>query len=80
MHLFDITLLTEIRYLQPKPDDWYVENIMLEDRLLRAALEKRGLRVHRTRWDDPAMDWSTTRFALFRTTWDYFDRFRHGWM
>jgi hypothetical protein len=75
MHRFDITLLTEIRYVQPKPGDWYVENIMLEDTLLRAALEKRGLRVHRTNWDDPEMDWTTTRFAMFRTTWDYFDRF-----
>jgi len=29
----------------------------------------------RKSWDDSNFDWSTTRFAIFRTTWDYFDRF-----
>lgn len=72
---YDITLLTDARYVAPKPGDWYVENIHLEDRLLRDALERRGIRVHRTHWDDPAMDWTQTRTAVFRTTWDYFDRF-----
>ncbi len=75
MPQYDITLLTDARYVDPKPGDWYVENIMLEDALLRAALEARGLHVHRTNWDDPRFDWRETRFAMFRTTWDYFDRF-----
>jgi glutathione synthase/RimK-type ligase-like ATP-grasp enzyme len=71
----DITLLTEKRYLRPIPGNPYLENIFLEDQLLTRALESRGLKVHRTRWDDPEMDWSETKFAVFRTTWDYFDRF-----
>lgn len=75
MKLFDITLLTDARYVLPKPGDWYVENIHLEDAILRAALERRGLRVHRTNWDDPGFDWSQTNFAMFRTTWDCFERF-----
>ena len=72
---YDITLLTDARYLTPKPGDGYVENIFLEDRLLRVALEQRGLRVHRTHWDDRQFDWRQTRLAMFRTTWDYFERF-----
>lgn len=72
---FDVTLLTDARYVLPKPGDWYVENIHLEDALLTASLESRGLKVHRTHWDNPDFDWSQTRFAVFRTTWDYFDRF-----
>jgi glutathione synthase/RimK-type ligase-like ATP-grasp enzyme len=72
---YDITLLTDARYVQPIPGDWYVENIILEDTILRAALEQQGLRVHRTHWDDPEMDWTQTHYAVFRTTWDYFDRF-----
>jgi glutathione synthase/RimK-type ligase-like ATP-grasp enzyme len=75
MPKYDITLLTDARYVLPKPGDWYVENIFKDDDLLRQALEKRGLIVHRTHWDDPEMDWTETRFAVFRTTWDYFDRF-----
>lgn len=72
---YDITLLTDARYVHPKPGDWYVENILLEDQILRTALEARGLKVHRTHWDNPDFDWRQTRSAMFRTTWDYFDRF-----
>jgi glutathione synthase/RimK-type ligase-like ATP-grasp enzyme len=75
LNMYDITLLTDARYLVPKEGDWYTANILLEDKLLREALERRGLRIHRTHWDDPHMDWTQTRYALFRTTWDYFDRF-----
>lgn len=39
------------------------------------ALEKQGIKVVRKSWDDPDFDWSGTKYALFRTTWDYFDRF-----
>ena len=75
MKKYDITLLTESRYENPVDPDWYKQNILTEDRLLREALEKRGLKVTRTDWARPDFDWSTTRFALFRTTWDYFHRF-----
>jgi glutathione synthase/RimK-type ligase-like ATP-grasp enzyme len=53
----------------------YISNVILEDSLLQAALEKIGLRVARKSWDDVEFDWSSTKFALFRTTWDYFNRF-----
>lgn len=26
-------------------------------------------------WADPDFDWTSTKCAIFRTTWDYFDRF-----
>ncbi|MBK6642846.1 MAG: hypothetical protein IPG39_17295 [Bacteroidetes bacterium] len=73
--MFDITLLTDKRYLQTKDGDWYNNNIITEDRLVSEALIKKGLKVTRTTWDDPDFDWTSTRFAMFRTTWDYFDRF-----
>lgn len=73
--MYDITLLTDHRWVDPKNPDEYASNILLEDQLLRIALEKQGWKVHRTNWDDPHFDWSQTRYALFRTTWDYFDRF-----
>lgn len=73
--MFDITLLTDKRYLQTKDGDWYNNNIITEDRLVSEALIKKGLKVTRTNWDDPDFDWTSTRFAMFRTTWDYFDRF-----
>lgn len=72
---YDITVLTDKRYLAPSNPDWYVQNVLTEDQTVRDALEAKGLSTHRASWDDPDFDWSTTRFILFRTTWDYFDRY-----
>lgn len=75
MKAFDVVILTESRYLNPESQDSYVLNILKEDRLLEQALEKKGLKVTRKDWADPGFDWNSTRCAIFRTTWDYFDRF-----
>jgi glutathione synthase/RimK-type ligase-like ATP-grasp enzyme len=72
----DITLLTDARYVNPPTIDWYIQNILDEDRLVTEALQRRGLTVTRTNWDNPEYDWTKTRFAVFRATWDYFDRFQ----
>lgn len=73
----DIALLTEHRYLttQAPQDDWYLANILHDDRLLQAALDKLGLSSERVHWSNPDEDWSRFRCAVFRTTWDYFNRF-----
>lgn len=75
MKVFDVVILTESRYVNPKEKNDYIQNILTEDDLLQGALEKLGLRVTRKDWADPGFDWSTTKCAIFRTTWDYFDRF-----
>jgi glutathione synthase/RimK-type ligase-like ATP-grasp enzyme len=74
MHKYDITILTDSRYDNPAIINDYSYNVMLEDRLLKVALEQKGLKAHRTYWDNPDFDWTRTRYAIFRTTWDYFDR------
>ncbi len=71
----DITLLTDARYVNPPHINWYIQNILDDDKLITTALEKRGLRVARTNWDNPEYDWTKTKSVIFRTTWDYFDRF-----
>jgi Fe-S cluster biosynthesis and repair protein YggX len=72
---YDLTILTDHRYVDPTEHDEYTQNVLDEDGLLAAACEKLGMKVHRTNWDDSNMNWSETRFAIFRTTWDYFERF-----
>lgn len=72
---FDIVLLTEDRYEDPPVMTEYIRNILTDDHLLKTALENRGLRVIRKSWADPEFNWKSTRFACFRTTWDYFERF-----
>ena len=76
---YDFVLLTESRYEYPDQVDWYVKNILTEDGLVQAALEKRGMRCLRIDWNRPDFDFSQARACLFRTTWDYFnlyDRFQ----
>ncbi len=72
---FDITLLTDHRWLNPPKPNLYARNVLLEDRLVAEALARQGLRVQRVDWGDQSVDWSLTATALFRTTWDYFHRF-----
>jgi glutathione synthase/RimK-type ligase-like ATP-grasp enzyme len=73
----DIALLTMKRFdLPAAPEgDWYLANILLEDRLLTEALAAKGLTAARVDWANPDVDWSRFRAAIFRTTWDYFHRF-----
>lgn len=75
MTKFDITILTEQRYLEGQYADEYFQNVLDEDNLLKAALERLGYSVHRTNWDDADFDWTSTSYIFFRTTWDYFDRY-----
>ena len=73
--MYDITILTDHRYISPKKTDWYIDQVLLEDKLAQTALENKGLKVTKKDWADSNFDWSTTRYAIFRTTWDYFERF-----
>ncbi|MBM9538495.1 ATP-grasp domain-containing protein [Desulfobulbus alkaliphilus] len=74
----DVALLTERRYVTaPAPaGDWYLENILRDDQLLQTALYQLGLSSARVDWSDPDEDWSRFGCAVFRTTWDYFNRFQ----
>jgi glutathione synthase/RimK-type ligase-like ATP-grasp enzyme len=76
--LLTIALLTDHRYIvtEAPPGNRYVANILKEDELLKNALEKMGIASARVNWADPEVDWSVFDCALFRTTWDYFERFR----
>jgi glutathione synthase/RimK-type ligase-like ATP-grasp enzyme len=72
----DVALLTESRYTAATaaPGDWYLGNILADDRLLIAALATHGLSAVRVDWASPLIAWDRFRTAVFRTTWDYFDR------
>ncbi|MDA9730983.1 hypothetical protein N9U72_02680, partial [Gammaproteobacteria bacterium] len=71
----DITLLTCRAYFKPNKITPYIANILKEEQLLKIALEKQGFSVEITHWDNPTYNWSATRAVIFRTIWDYFERF-----
>ncbi len=73
--MYDVVILTDHRYVNPPKTDWYIDQVLLEDEILQTALEKKGLKVCKKDWADPNFDWTTTKNAIFRTTWDYFERF-----
>ncbi|MFA6469421.1 MAG: hypothetical protein WCW35_11025, partial [Bacteroidota bacterium] len=72
---YDITILTAEHYLNPAQPDWYVSQILQEDQLVRTALERKRLRVHRIDWTNKEFDWSNTKAVLFRAVWDYTQRY-----
>ena len=71
----DVTLLTCQAYYKPDKITPYIQNILFEEQLLKSALEKQGLTVEITYWDNPSYDWSKTNSVFFRTIWDYFEKF-----
>ena len=74
--MYDVVILTDNRYENPKSIDWYVQQVLTEDNLLKTELEKLGLKVIKKAWNSIDFNWSETKFAIFRSTWDYFDKFR----
>ncbi len=72
----DVTVVTADAHLAaPGEHDWYNRQIHREEALLVDGLRTHGLRVARRSWSDPDVDWSATRSAILRSTWDYFHRF-----
>ena len=82
MESYDVIILTDDRYEAPNQENWYVAQLLGEERLLIAGLEARGLRTRRVAWSNPDFDWNQSRAAVFRSTWDYFKRFAEfsAWM
>lgn len=75
MKEFDVILLTDSRYVNPKKIDSYIQNVLKEDGLLMDGLEKLNLKTIKKDWNDHNFNWSSTKSAIFRSTWDYFDQF-----
>ena len=61
---YDFTILTDHRWINPKRINDYTSNVLLEDRLLLEALERKHFKVNRKSWDDKSFDWSSTKFVI----------------
>ncbi|MEZ6139622.1 MAG: hypothetical protein R3B84_03535 [Zavarzinella sp.] len=47
-----MVLLTDPRYELQHSEDWYVQNILLEDQLLATELQRLGIRSRRCAWSN----------------------------
>ena len=74
--MYDVIILTDSRYLKDSDTNAYKHNVFYEDFILREQLAQLGLKTKRLAWDDTYFNWSDTKSVLFRSTWDYFDRFQ----
>jgi len=70
-----IFLLNQEDYIAPTESDEYIRNVLLEDQLISEALTKLGADVQRVAWTDSSVDWASGDAAIFRATWDYFERY-----
>ena len=75
MKEYDVVLLTDSRYVNPKKIDPYIQNVLKEDGLVMDGLEKLNLKTIKKDWNDHKFNWTSTKSAIFRSTWDYFDQF-----
>ena len=73
--MYDVVILTDYRYENPIKKNWYINQVLKEDQLLLEAIKKNGLTVCKKDWNCKKFDWQKTRSAIFRSTWDYFDKF-----
>ena len=73
--MYDVIVLTQSGYINPTNVDWYIQNVLDEDNYVLEALRSQGLKAEKKDWADPDFDWSSTRSVIFRTTWDYFERY-----
>ncbi|MCC5926447.1 MAG: hypothetical protein JJU41_07785 [Bacteroidetes bacterium] len=71
-----IALLTDHRYAanEATPENWYLANMLHDDALLSQALLRHGITSERVDWAKKNVDWSNYDLAVFRTTWDYYER------
>ena len=72
--MLDFVILTEDRYESPKTTDWYIKNILEEDGILINEISNLGFSVKRVSWSSKEFNWSSVRYVVFRSTWDYFER------
>ena len=75
MKKYDVVVLTDSRYVNPLKTNTYISNVLREDELVINALKEKNLSVVKKDWNDSIFDWESTRSILFRSTWDYFDKF-----
>ena len=80
--MYDVTILTCEAYYKPHKSNSYISNILLEEQLIKESLENNGLKVDVTYWSNKSYDWTSTKSAVFRTVWDYFENFEkfYSWL
>lgn len=70
--MIDIAIVTERACLSVNPEVKYSAMGVEENTILKNTFTSQNINCEIVAWDDPEFDWSTTKLALIRTTWNYF--------
>ena len=71
--MYDVVILTESRYLNPKKTNWYIDQVLLEDNILLKELEKCNLKVIKKDWSDNKFDWKKDKSKVnINGLWKWF--------
>ncbi|WP_347924133.1 hypothetical protein [Pontimicrobium sp. SW4] len=70
--MIDIVIVTEKACLIASKEVAHSAVAIEEDETLIAAFKKHNITAKRVAWEDPDFDWSTTKVALIKSTWNYF--------
>jgi glutathione synthase/RimK-type ligase-like ATP-grasp enzyme len=69
-----IAILTEEKYVNPRETNWYMDQVLFEDRLLSEALRDLDVEVEKVAWSDASVNWKGYDAAIFSSIWDYYRR------
>ena len=61
--MYDVVILTDHRYENPKKIDWYIQQVLTEDKLLKKELELLGLNVIIKDWKSKKFDWTKAEYV-----------------
>ncbi|WP_438426000.1 ATP-grasp domain-containing protein [Aquimarina macrocephali] len=70
--MVDIVIVTEKACLKASTEIKHSAIAIEEDETLITAFKNQNIICKRVAWEDPNFDWSTTKVALIKSTWNYF--------
>ena len=66
-----IALLNDYRFFDIDTNDVYMQNVLLEDRLLIEAFNKKGYDADRVDWQSVEVDWAKYDALIIRACWKF---------
>ncbi len=73
--MLDVAILTCQKLLHPNPHSFYSSQVIYEESLILDYLLRHGVTAERVDWADNTIDWSEVGCAVFRSPWDYLEKF-----
>ncbi len=74
-NMLDIAILTDEKNLNPDPHNFLISQLIYEESLMLDYFKRNGVKAERIDWADKSVEWSKVGCAIFRSTWNYQEKF-----